>query len=183
VKRLLLALAASFALLVPVAQAEWGASPLNAVASRFATRPVTVVCRSEEEDSTLVWAWGYVYWPPYPPYTTYLHENACLGALAINLDVPEVSDGQKVLGLIVLVHEAFHLRPVRGASNERVTECRAFHNYDKGLRALGAEPEVVNRLMPRAIARHFYFVRRIPEYDLRSCVMPKRYDQYIGDTA
>jgi hypothetical protein len=174
-------LAASFALFIPIAQAEWGASPLNTVASQFATRPVTTVCRNEVEDLDLLWAWGYVYSPPTPPYTAYLHEYACLGALSIDLDVPEVTDGQKVLGLIVLLHEAFHLRPVRGASNEGVTECRAFHNYDKGLRALGAEPGVVNRLMPRAIARHLYFVRRVPEYDLRSCVMPKRYLSWIGD--
>jgi hypothetical protein len=172
--------AASFALFIPIAQAEWGATPLNTVASQFATRPVTVVCRTEEEDEILVWAWGYVEWPPFPPYTTYINEYACLGALAIDLDVPEVTDGQKVLGLIVLLHESFHLRPVRGASDEGVTECRAFHNYDKALRALGAEPEVVDRLMPRAIARHFYFVRQIPEYDLKSCRTPKRYQVWLG---
>lgn len=173
-------IAASFALFIPIAQAEWGASPLNTVASQFATQPVTVVCRNEREDATFVSAWGYVYWPPEPPYTAYLHEKACFGALAIDLDVPEVTDGQKVLGLIVLLHEAFHLRPVPGASVEGITECRAFHNYDKGLRALGAEPEVVNRLMPRAIARHLYFVRRVPEYDLKSCKLPKRYEVWVG---
>jgi hypothetical protein len=177
----LAALAASFALFIPIAHAQWIAAPLDQFASHFASRQVQVLCRSEVEDENLVWAWGYVNWPPFPPYTTYINDVACLGALAIDLDAPEVSDGQKVLGLVVLVHEAFHLRPVRGASNEGVTECRAFHNYDKGLRALGAEPEVVNRLMPRAIARHLYFVRRVPEYDLRSCVMPKRYLSWIGD--
>ena len=172
--------AASFALFIPIAQAEWYAAPLNAVASQFATRPVTTVCRNEVEDEIFVWAWGYVKWPPLPPYTAYLHENACFGALAIDLDVPEVTDGQKVLGLVVLLHESFHLRPVRDASDETVTECRAFQNYDKGLRALGAEPEVVDRLMPRAIARHFYFVRQIPEYDLKSCRTPKRYQVWLG---
>jgi hypothetical protein len=179
-KMLLLPLLALLVTFVPAAQAEWGASPLDTVASQFATRPVTVVCRTEEEDSALEWAWGYVNWPPYPPYTTYINEYPCLGAVAIDLDLPEVSDGQKVLGLVVLLHEAFHLRPVPGAFDERVTECRAFRNYDKGLRALGAEPEVVDRLMPRAIARHFDFVRRVPEYNLKNCKTPARYDRYVG---
>jgi len=172
---------AVFMALVQPARAEWGVAPLDAFASKFSTRPSTVVCRSEAEDPEMTYAWGYVYWPPTEPYTTYVNDKVCLGALAVDLDVPEVPDWQKVLGVAVILHESFHLKPVPGAGSEKVTECRAFRNLDRGLRALGAEPAVVDRLMPLAIARHFYFVRRVPEYDMKSCAMPKRYSYWMGE--
>lgn len=179
-RRILAVLAASF-ILVPVAQAEWGAAPLDVLASQFAMRPVTVLCRNEIEDDTMLWAWGYVLEPVAVQTDAKIHEVACLGALAIDLDVPEVPDWQKALGVIVLLHESFHLKHVRNAGSEKITECRAFRNYDRGFRRLGAEPGVVDRLMPLAIARHYRFVHAVPAYDLKSCVEPERYRVWMGE--
>ena len=180
-RRILVALVATFAILIPSAQAEWGTQTLDAVATHFASRPVQVLCHNEVEDTTMAWAWGYVEWPVGAQTNTKIHEMACAGALAIDLDVPEFPDRQKVLGVAVIVHESFHLKHVRNAGSEKITECRAFRKYDEAMRLLGAEPEVMARLMPLAIARHFWFVREIPEYDLKSCQMPERYRVWLGE--
>ena len=180
-RRILAALVAAFAILIPAAQAEWTGAPLDAVASHFAMRDVRVLCRNEDEDTYLVWAWGYVNWPIAEQTDTKIHEKLCLGALAIDLDVPEVPDWQKALGVMVIVHESFHLKHVRNALSEKITECRAFRKYDEAFRLLGAEPAVMARLMPLAIARHFWFLREIPKYDLKSCETPKRYRLWLGE--
>ncbi len=179
-RRLMLAVLAA-AIFAPVANAEWRADPLDRVASYFAARPVEVLCRNEEEDSVFIYAWGYVENPVSLATNTKLHEKACLGALAIDLDVPEVADWQKALGVETLLHEAFHLRRVRNNQSEKITECRAFRNYDRGLRRLGAEPGVIDRLMPLAIAHHFWFMHESPTYDYRRCDVPDRYSRWLGE--
>jgi len=180
-RRILAVAAASFALFIPVAGAEWYGAPLDALASHFASRPIKVLCRNEVEDPWMVFAWGYVNLPLDTQTDTKVHEKACLGALAVDLDVPEIPDWQKVLGVEVIVHEAFHLKRTRNAGSEKITECRAFRNYDRGLRLLGAEPTVVDRLMPLAIGRHYWFVHELPDYDLADCPMPKRYRAWMGE--
>ena len=179
--RALLVVVAAFSLFVPIARGEWGGTPLDALASHFAARSVQVLCRNEEEDDALVWAWGYVEQPIAEATNTKVHEKACLGALAVDLDVPEVPDWQKALGVEVIVHEAFHLKHVRNADSEKITECRAFRNYDRGFRLLGAEPDVLDRLMPVVIARHYRFVHGVPEYDLKTCLEPERYSVWMGE--
>lgn len=173
----LIALLCAFALPVE-SSAEFGANTLNRVATFFAQRPVIVKCRTEVEDNTLSWAWGYVEIPTRKQNYTVMVSEACLGALAIDNDVDEISDYYKVVGASVLVHESFHLRDIKNNENEAITECRAMRNYDITLIALGAEPETVERLMPLIVLDHYIFVRENPAYNLEGCKYPERYVQY-----
>lgn len=162
-------------------QAEYANPLLDQVASAFALRPVTVKCRTAAEDPYLNYAWGYVFSPTRTAKYTVLDEKVCAGALAVATDDPAVSDWQKSLGVEVLVHESYHLKNVKGAENEAITECRAFRHYDYGFLALGATREELVRIMPLAIGRHYLFIAYVPEYGLPYCKMPPRYWQYIGE--
>jgi len=182
VKRFLFVVLLLAVIIWPVSGLAESSSPLlNQVASAFALRPVTVKCRTAEEDLFLLYAWGYVEVPTRTAKYTVVDERVCIGALAILLDDPAIPDWQKSLGVEVLVHESYHLLNAKGSENEAITECRAFRHYDYGFLALGATREELVRLMPLAIGRHYLFIAYFPAYGLPYCKMPARYWQYIGE--
>lgn len=181
------ATATLFLLIAPeIADARWKNPVLNAFASHFADRPVRVQCSTTVEDYDLYynapdsWSLGYVYKPTRKQYDTYVFEGACLAALAVDLDVPEFSDWMKVWGTMGIVHEAFHLKRTLGAENEGVTQCRAMRHLDEAFLKLGAEPEVLDRLMPKALLLHFRFVAEVPVYNYKRCKFPARFNKYLG---
>lgn len=187
--------AAALLLVADNATAEFGDARLDEVASSFASRPVTVVCASEEEDSTFVWAWGYVLEPINVQTSTHIFDEACVGALAIDEDSDEATDYMKAIGAATLVHESYHLRITKGNGDEALTECRAMRHYDVALRKLGASEETIARLMPLMLLNHWR-LRAISEdwhnqpgasifgkpatYHRSGCDMPRRFDRYIG---
>lgn len=175
-----------FLALAPSADARWQNPTLDAFASHWSQRPVHVECSSTEEDPMLFyenlnyWSLGYVFKPTGFQNETFVWDGACLGALAIDLDVPEIDDHMKVIGFSAVLHESFHLKRVKGNEDEAITECRAMQNYDKALVSLGAEESTVNRLMPLALLEHFSFRAQVPRYNRASCHMPRRYHKYLG---
>ncbi len=177
---LLVLLAVVLALVLAAsARAETQPPLLAQVSSVFAHRPVTIDCRTEDEDPLLGWAWGYVLQAGVSDFAV-LDEEVCAGALAVASDDPAVPDWQKALGVSTLVHESYHLRRIRGNGNEALTECRAFRHYDYGLAMLGASQAEIARIMPIAIGRHYLYIALLPSY-AGHCLIPKRYWQYIGD--
>src|SRR5574342_147455 len=105
--------------------AEYSIAKLDKVVTYFAERPVKVKCRTEQEDSAMVFAWGYVLSPPEDQNYTVINSDACLGALAIDNDLEGISDFYKIIGETVIIHEAFNLKKIEFNSDEAITECRA----------------------------------------------------------
>ena len=151
---------------------------LDAVATSFAKRYIYAKCRTPQEDWILNFAYGYVSKPAATAHYMVLADDVCIGALAIDQDLPLIPDRQKADGVAVLVHEAMHMKNMKNNENEAVTECRAMRNYDYTLLRLGAEPEVIDRLMPVMYQRHREYVFRIPVYLLPSCSPPPRYAKW-----
>jgi len=160
---------------------QWGHPLLNRVASAFASRPVSIKCRPEIDDSVLSWAYGYVYYPTYQQKWATLENLVCFGALAIKSDTPDITDWNKAIGVAVLIHESYHLRrykDVTASSIEAATECRAMGHYDIGLLKLGANQTELARLMPVLLNFHLRLVSNHSQY-YTQCALPDRYWRFL----
>jgi hypothetical protein len=94
----------------------------------------------------------------------------CTGALGVgSSDVPL---WQQALGVLVLTHEAFHLRHWRFRRSEGKVECQALANFRDAARRLGATAALTEDLYPYALALHGYKVRLFPQYADPTCVIP-----------
>jgi hypothetical protein len=149
---------------------------LEQVASRFANGPAEVRCPSTEEwIADPIWgtgpnpqrAWGYT--NMLRDYIA-LHPALCAGALA----VPEatVPAWQRATGVLVLVHEAYHLLRWQWRRAEAKVECQAIRHFTVGAQLLGASPQLANDLLAYALAAHARMVRVFPEYYDRTCKVP-----------
>lgn len=168
IRRLLIALACAFAL-APAAQA-FGDPRLDALASKFAMRPVTIECLTEEEDSTLSYAWGYtyLYWDK-----AVVDAALCNAALAIADGAPEREpDWRMAVAVLVLVHESYHMRHWDLRHSEAAVECRAIRHTRVAMRLLGADERLADRLMPWALATHWRIGAVAPEYNSKTCKVP-----------
>jgi hypothetical protein len=99
-----------------------------------------------------------------------LHPALCAGALAVA--DPGVPVWQRAMGVLVLVHEAYHLRRWAWRRNEARVECQAIRHFRVGARLLGASPELANELLPVALAAHARMVKLFPEYNDPTCKLP-----------
>jgi hypothetical protein len=149
---------------------------LERVASVFAQRPAEVRCPSLEEwVSDPIWgtdpnpqrAWGYT---DMLADHIVLHPTLCAGAQAVT--DPSVPPWERATGVLVLVHEAYHVRHWAARRNEPKVECQAIRHFRVGAELLGASPELANDLFPYALAAHSRMVRLFPEYRDRSCRLP-----------
>jgi hypothetical protein len=149
---------------------------LEQVASHFAAGPAEVRCPTMEEwISDPIWgtqpnpqrAWGYT--NMLKDYIA-LHPALCAGALA----VPDaaVPVWQRATGVLVLVHEAYHVRRWKWRRDEAKVECHAIRHFAIGAELLGASPELANDLLSYALAAHARMVRLYPEYYDRTCKLP-----------
>ena len=149
---------------------------LESVASYFALRPAEVRCPSMEEwTSDPIWgtqpnpqrAWGYT---DMLNDHIVLHPALCAGALAVpDATVPA---WQRAAGVLVLVHESYHLRRWKWRRNEAKVECQAIRHFRTGAELLGASPELANDLLPYALAAHERMVRLFPNYLDPRCTLP-----------
>ena len=149
---------------------------LERVASIFALRDAEVRCPSTDEwIGDPVWgngpnparAWGYT--DMIGDYIV-LHPALCAGALA-------VSDAtlplwQRATGVLVLVHEAYHLRRWSGRRSEAKVECQAIRHFKIGAERLGASQPLTNDLLAYALAAHERMVTLFPNYRDRKCKLP-----------
>jgi hypothetical protein len=163
-------------LAAPNASAYDKPSELRRVASIFAVRDSEVRCPSTEEwIHDPIWgtgpnpsrAWGYT--DMVEEYIV-LHPALCAGALGVS--DPAIPSWQRATGVLVLVHEAYHMRRWVWRRNEAKVECQAIRHFRTGTRLLGGSPELANELLPYALAAHARMVRLFPEYKELRCKLP-----------
>jgi hypothetical protein len=175
--RVALALVVGAVLLAAPPASAYDRPPLlERVASYFAMRPAEVRCPSTEEwASDPIWgtapnpqrAWGYT---DMLNDDIVLQPTLCAGALTVS--DPTLPAWQRATGVLVLVHEAYHLRRWAWRRSEAKVECQAIRHFTTGAQLLGASPSLANDLLPYALAAHARMVRLFPEYRDRTCKLP-----------
>jgi len=120
---------------VPSATAYEVPSRLNEVARVYSLGVGEVRCPSRAEwDEDWASSFGWAYTNVREDYTV-LGPVVCTGALGVgSADVPA---WQQALGVLVLTHEAFHLRHWRFRRNEGKVECQAIANFRDATQRLG----------------------------------------------
>jgi hypothetical protein len=172
------ALASSLAAVLPVQPAfAYDRPPLiEHVASLFALRTVDVRCPTMKEwVSDPIWgnalnpqrAWGYT---DMVNDFSVIHPLLCAGAAAVTDTA--VPAWQRATGVLVLVHESYHLRQWSGRYSEAKVECQAIRHFRQGAELLGASPELANDLLPYGLAAHDRMVHLYTSYRNRACKLP-----------
>jgi hypothetical protein len=172
-----LALALVLALLAaPRASAYERPLGLERVASTLALREADVRCPSMGEwvgdpiwGSATPQRRGWAYTNMVKDYIV-LHPALCAGALAVSDST--LPGWQRAAGVLVLVHEAQHVRRWPGRWDEAKVECRAIRDFTKAVVLLGASRELANELLPWALAVHLRMGALFPEYRERACRLP-----------
>jgi hypothetical protein len=163
-------------LTAPPASAYDRPTDLRRVASVFAMRDAEVRCPSSSEwIADPIWgtgpnpsrAWGYT--DMIDEYIV-LHPTLCAGALGVSEALLPL--WQRATGVLVLVHEAYHVRRWKWRRNEAKVECQAIRHFTIGSQLLGASPELANELLPYALAAHLRMVTLFPNYRDRACKLP-----------
>jgi hypothetical protein len=155
---------------------------LDAVASVFAMRPVAALCYTpgEKGNPDDFGAWGYVRKPLGKQAAEHLHPLVCAGALAVN--DPLLPAWQRAAGVMVLVHEAYHLRRWGGAADEAQVQCNTVRHWKVAARLLGASEPTVAELWPAALAFHYRLTEFTNlwtgerDYYDAGCVVPPLYE-------
>jgi hypothetical protein len=119
-----------------------------------------------EWDADFASSFGYAYTNMRDDYAV-LSPLVCAGAAGVGST--QVPRWQQALGVLVLVHEAFHLRHWRWRRNEGKVECQAMVYFREAAVRLGATKEEAYELYAYAIALHLYKVKLFPEYRDRAC--------------
>jgi hypothetical protein len=140
---------------------------LERVASIFAMQPVTLECSTPAEDYNLYDAWGYVYLI-FP--VIHMGDYLCDAAAEIG----QHGAGVTALAILVLTHEALHLRKQWSArGDEAKVECKAIRHFRVAAQMLGYTAEQATNLRAYALAFHWKLAARIPEYHLSGCQVPR----------
>jgi hypothetical protein len=79
---------------------------------------------------------------------------------------------QRALGVLVLVHEALHVRRWKHRWVESRVECLAIRRFTLGAVLLGAPPELAAELLPYALAAHRQMGELSPQYTDPLCATP-----------
>lgn len=140
---------------------------LHEVAMVYSLGVGEVRCPSRTEwDADFGSAFGYAYTHLGRDYTV-LSPTVCAGALGVgSAAIPE---WQQALGVLVLVHESFHLRHWRWRRDEGKVECQALVYFREAATRLGATPVQAYDLYAYAIALHRYKASVFPQYRARGC--------------
>jgi hypothetical protein len=143
---------------------------LTAIARVYSLGTGEVRCPLQAEwDADFASSFSCAYTNLRDDYAT-LGPRVCEGALAVGGD--DVPTWQQALGVLVLTHEAFHLRHWRFRRNEGKVECQALVAFRDAAQRLGATAAEAEDLYPYALALHEYKVRLFAEYRDRTCVVP-----------
>jgi hypothetical protein len=142
-------------------------APINDVAAVYSLGIGEVRCPSTAEwNADFASSFGYAYTNLRADYAV-LSPLVCTGANGVGST--QVPRWQQALGVLVLVHESFHLRHWRWRKNEGKVECQAMVYFREAAVRLGATEEEAYDLYAYAIALHLYKVKLFPEYRDRGC--------------
>jgi hypothetical protein len=140
---------------------------LNEVGLSYSLGVGEIRCPSPREwDEDFASSFGYAYTNMVDEYAV-LSPIVCAGALGVGST--SVREWQQALGVLVLVHEAFHLRRWRWRRDEGKVECQAMVYFREAAVRLGATPDQAYDLYAYAIALHAYKVGLFPQYRDRTC--------------
>jgi hypothetical protein len=151
---------------------------LDRWASIFAMRQVSVQCPARKTwntDAVAQGAWAYV------PLRPLLHRTidhavaaplVCQGALAIAGGRRTTHPWQMALGVLVLVHEAYHLRSWRHQLDEGRVNCQAIRHFKVGVMLLGGSRELADELLPYALSIYWWQAVNAPAYHWTRCRVP-----------
>jgi hypothetical protein len=140
---------------------------INDVAAVYSLGVGEVRCPSKAEwDADFASSFGYAYTNLVQDYAV-LSPLVCAGASGVGS--AQVSRWQQALGVLVLVHESFHLRRWRWRKNEGKVECQAMVYFREAAVRLGATEEEAYDLYAYAIALHLYKVKLFPQYRDPAC--------------
>jgi hypothetical protein len=157
-------------LFTPTAPADDAPGRLTAVARVYSLGVGELRCPSDAEwnaDFAASFGWAY---------TNLRDDYAVLGPLvcegALNVGAAEVPAWQQALGVLVLTHEAFHLRRWRFRRDEGKVECQALVYFKDAAQRLGATTAQAADMYPYALALQEYKVRLFPQYRDPTCLVP-----------
>ena len=85
---------------------------------------------------------------------------------------PRLLPEQRALGILVLVHEALHVRRWNNRWVEARVECLAIRDFTLGAVLLGATPDEASALLPYALAAHRQMGELSPQYADPACALP-----------
>lgn len=140
---------------------------LNDVAKVYSLGVGEIRCPSSAEwNADFASAFGYAYTNMAEEYAV-LSPTVCSGAAGVGSD--RVPEWKQALGVLVLVHESFHLRRWRWRRNEGKVECQAMVYFREAAVRLGASAAQAYDLYAYAIALHAYKVSLFPQYRDPGC--------------
>jgi len=150
---------------------------LNAWASRFAMRQVSVDCLDATAWSADERAHGLAYVPVGPPMTPVASETVaapvvCAGALAV-AEGRGAPRWRMAVGVLALVHEAYHLRIWAHRLDEGRVNCQAIRHFRVAVELLGGSPQLADELLPYALAIYWRLAVTAPRYHWNGCRVPQ----------
>jgi hypothetical protein len=165
------ALAVAVLLVVPPAAAYDTPTRLNEVAHFYSLGVGEVRCPSQAEwdadPHRTSFGWGYTNMRR--DYSV-LAPHICEGALHVGGSSTPL--WQQAAGVLILVHEAFHLRHWRFRRDEGRVECQAIVYFTEAATKLGASNEQADELYPYALALHLHQTQLFFRYRDPQCVVP-----------
>jgi hypothetical protein len=168
-RRVVVLLTVAAACLLPAAaSAQYEDAKLGEVASVFAMTPVSVVCATAAEDPWHGFAWGYVQLG-----VPVVHVDAYLCDAIVDVNSRRFGVRRKALAVMVLVHEAYHLRAWGGAGSEAETQCAAIRHVRYAAQFLGAPYMFAMRLRDLAVDWHDQLTGQHGEYHMPDCKVPR----------
>jgi hypothetical protein len=144
---------------------------LNALASYWAQRPITIEC--PEDWATDPWAtgtWGYTF---LGADEATVDPSLCEAALELADSAGaqrKNEDWRAALSVLVITHEALHLRYWKWNANEARVECRAIRSWPESFLMLSNwNLPAFRQAMPYALAEHYQLAAMVPEYNFKKC--------------
>jgi hypothetical protein len=149
------------------AGANEGTARLNALAAAYSLGVGEVRCPADADwEADFGSSFGFAYTNLVEDYAV-LSPLVCRGANGVG--AADVPSWQQALGVLVLVHESFHLRHWQWRRNEGKVECQAMVYFREAAVRLGASDAQAYDLYAYAIALHAYKLEVFPEYRDRRC--------------
>lgn len=175
IRGVLSVVALSLVFAAPAKPATFG--QLNSWASLFAMRQVTIDCPDPKTWSDDELARGLAYVPIGPPMTSFASHAVvspvvCAGARAVAEGHPTAPRWKMALGVLVVVHEAYHLRLWAHRLDEGRVNCEAIRHFKVAVRLLGGSQELADELLPYALSIYWRLAVEAPAYHWKRCRVP-----------
>lgn len=108
--------------------------------------------------------WGYVRIPTAKQRAEFVDAMLCDAARAVNDS--SIPAWNRAMGVLVLVHESYHLRRWGAAGNEAKVHCQAIRHWRVGAALLGASDATITDLWPWALAAYYEEANLQPLFSL-----------------